>query len=237
MSGRKTGGGRETVYAAATTWVDRALRSDDSLFTVGEPIWSRQWLSELRGRCLDRPGEWNGQSKHPFFASLERLLTGSPAEVYQLMGEVLYASYLIAWQAATGTWKREAIEQVLRWSHLPLAMPDDCVDGLRPGLVSANRHFSQNPGLPACLLDRVRGPVEGAGTARAIARPRGLDSRLGVQGFRAGSGLARPAADRSPEQPRRCASDTTASRPRRHVRGNPERRPQEQDHREIRISR
>ena len=166
MSSRKTREGQQRVYAAAEKWVDRALRSDDSLFTVGEPIWSRQWLSELRGRFLDRPGEWNGQSKHAFFASLERLLTGSPAEVYQLMGEVLYASYLIAWQAATGTWQREAIEQVLRWSPLPLAMPDDCVDGLRPGLVSANRHFSQSPGLlPAYLIEFVdqwkeRGPHE-----------------------------------------------------------------------------
>ncbi len=166
MSGRKTGGGRETVYAAASTWVDRALRSDDSLFTVGEPIWSRQWLSELRGRFLDRPGEWNGQSKHAFFASLERLLTGSPAEVYQLMGEVLYASYLVARQAAKGTWKRQEIERVLGWSPLPMAIPDDCVDGLRPGLVSANRHFSQSPGLlPGYLIEFVeqwkeRGPVE-----------------------------------------------------------------------------
>ena len=111
MSSRKAGGGQEKVYAAASTWVGRALRTDDSLFTVGEPIWSKRWLSELRGRFLDRPQEWNGQPKGAFFAILERLLAGSPAEVYQLMGEVLYASYLIAWQAATGTWKRGAIEQ------------------------------------------------------------------------------------------------------------------------------
>ena len=45
-------------------------------------------------------------------------------------------------------------------------MPDDCVDGLRPGLVGANRHFSQSPGLlPAYLIEFVeqwkeRGPDE-----------------------------------------------------------------------------
>ena len=138
------------------------------------------------------------------------------------MGEVLYASYLVARQAAKGTWKRQEIERVLGWSPLPMAIPDDCVDGLRPGLVSANRHFSQSPGLlPGYLIEFVeqwkeRGPV------RALARLRGPGSCLGVQEVRHGCGLARPAADRSPEQPRRCASDTTASRPRRHVRGNPE---------------
>ena len=30
--------GAEMVYAAADTWVERALRTDDSLFTPGTPI-------------------------------------------------------------------------------------------------------------------------------------------------------------------------------------------------------
>ena len=30
-------------------WVERALRTDDSLFTPGVPIWSSRWLRELAG--------------------------------------------------------------------------------------------------------------------------------------------------------------------------------------------
>ena len=46
MGSRKTHDGVEKVYAAAEAWVSRALRSDDSLFTPGKPIWTR----ELHGR-------------------------------------------------------------------------------------------------------------------------------------------------------------------------------------------
>ncbi len=145
MSSRKTREGQQRVYAAAEKWVDRALRSDDSLFTVGEPIWSRQWLSELRGRFLDRPNEWGGPD---FFGKLESLLANSPPEVYQLMGEVLYVSYLVVWEEAIGGGKKkERIEQVLGWSPTPAAIPDNCVNGLTPGLVHPGLHFFTNFGL------------------------------------------------------------------------------------------
>ena len=49
--------GAETVYAAAEAWVERALRSDDSLFTPGRRIWTSSWLGELRQRFLDSPDE------------------------------------------------------------------------------------------------------------------------------------------------------------------------------------
>ncbi len=51
------GEGVENVYAAAQTWVDRALRDDDSLFTPGTPIWTLHGLRELRERFLDRPDD------------------------------------------------------------------------------------------------------------------------------------------------------------------------------------
>ena len=47
--------GAEKVYAAAESWVERALRSDDSLFTPGRRIWTSEWLDELHRRFLDRP--------------------------------------------------------------------------------------------------------------------------------------------------------------------------------------
>jgi hypothetical protein len=35
------------TYAAAASFVDAALRQDDSLFTPGRPIWSLVYLQEL----------------------------------------------------------------------------------------------------------------------------------------------------------------------------------------------
>ena len=151
MSGRKTGGGRETVYAAASTWVDRALRSDDSLFTPGEPLWSTRRLGELRRRLLDRPDEWNRPPRSNFFGKLERLLAGSPAQVYELMGEVIYVAYLVVSHRGRGgmseSQKRKRIEQVLGWSPRPTKVPDDCADGLAPGLVHPGPSFTANFGL------------------------------------------------------------------------------------------
>ena len=73
MGSRRTGNGVEKVYTAAEAWIDRALRTDDALFTPGKPIWTSENLGELR-ECFG------------FYAKLERQLAGSPAK---WMGEVL----------------------------------------------------------------------------------------------------------------------------------------------------
>ena len=109
MGSRKTHKGVEKVYAAAKAWVNRALRSDDSLFTPGKPIWTKELLGELRERFLDGPSYPDGS----FFDKLEKMLSGSPPNVYQLMGEVLYFHFLIVWTKTTANEQR-VIENVLR---------------------------------------------------------------------------------------------------------------------------
>ena len=91
MGSRKTHDGVEKVYAAAEAWVNCALRSDDSLFTPGRPIWTKEFLGELRRRFLDGPSYPDGS----FLDKLQKLLAGSPPNVYQLMAEVLYVHFLI----------------------------------------------------------------------------------------------------------------------------------------------
>ncbi len=141
MSSRKTGGGVENVYKAADLWVERALRSDDSLFTPGKPIWSRQWLGELRERFLDRP-DVSGDS---FMQKLERQLEGSQPEVYQLIAEVLYVHFLIIWTTGAGGMKHISkmarINEVLEWSTQVVAIPDDLVAGLTPGIARPGMGF------------------------------------------------------------------------------------------------
>ena len=131
MGSRKTWGGVENVYAAAEKWVECALRSDDSLFTPGKPIWTRQLLGELHRRFLDRPDAGEGS----FLEKLRVQLEDSPPEVYQLMGEVLYVHYLIVWHGAIRPRiQKDRIDQVLGWSSQPVAIPSDLVNSLEIGI-------------------------------------------------------------------------------------------------------
>ena len=109
--------GAENVYAAAEKWVQRALRTDDSLFTPGEAIWSSHWLGELRERFLNGLDVLRGKG---FPENLKSLLEGSDPEVYQLVGEVHYVTFLIVWENTTigGSKKNKEkrINEVLGWS-------------------------------------------------------------------------------------------------------------------------
>ena len=125
------------VYKAAEEWVERALRSDDSLFTPGKPIWTRQWLGELHERFLNRPDE----SGDTFLAKLEGQLANSPPEVYQLMAEALYIYFLIT-DTTSSSKKQDNIEIILGWSRHVVSIPSNLVDGLTPGIVGPGPAFS-----------------------------------------------------------------------------------------------
>ena len=145
MGSRRTGGGVENVYKAAELWVERALRADDSLFTPGNPIWSQRWLSELRECYLNQPDT----SKRNFYVKLADQLAGRPREVYQLMGEVLYAHFLIIGHGRGGMRrdsKVERIDRVFEWSNQEIAIPENLVAGLTPGI--ANMSQSRSRYLP-----------------------------------------------------------------------------------------
>ena len=139
--------GVENVYAAAQTWVDRALRDDDSLFTPGTPIWKLDGLRELRSRFLDRPD----QGPDNFFAKLRDQLQGSPPVVYQLMAEVLYVHFLIiSKNQMRGDTKRSKIDGVLSWGAPISTVPDTAAKGLTPGIAgnqALNRYRPQQVGL------------------------------------------------------------------------------------------
>ena len=136
MGTRITGGGVETVYAAAEKWVERALRADDSLFTPGEAIWSSRWLRELHERFLNHPDE----SSDSFLEKLRQQLADSPPEVYQLMGEALYFYFLIV-TTRNSTNEHRVIDTVLGWSPSRAEIPQELVAGLTPGIASPGQYF------------------------------------------------------------------------------------------------
>ena len=128
--------GTETVYAAAESWVERGLRSDDSLFTPSRRIWTSEWLDELHRRFLDRPDE----SGATFLDKLERQLTGSPPEAFQLMAEVLYVHFLIV-STKDGAEQKKQVDRILGWSPEPVAVPSELAAGLAPGLANPGQGF------------------------------------------------------------------------------------------------
>ena len=131
MGSRLTGNGVEKVYAAASAWVDRALRADDSLFTPGKAIWTIENIREARKRFVDNPDESGGG----FFEKLKGQLGCSPSEVYQLMAEALYFYYLTSVPSSvTPEGKERRITQVLSWSGQDVEIPPDLVAGLASGI-------------------------------------------------------------------------------------------------------
>ena len=154
MSSRKTMEGVENVYAAAQKWVDCALKADDSLFTPGKPIWTRELLGELRQRYLNQPDVGQGN----FYDKLRQQLNDSPPEVYQLMGEVLYAHFLIIWHGAggmTGDTKVERINRVLEWPDQQIAVPEYLIAGLTPGIAAFGPGQSRRPFMVGFLIEFV----------------------------------------------------------------------------------
>lgn len=130
MTARNTGDGAEPVYAAAQMWVSCALRSDDSLFTPGKPIWTRELLGVLHTRVLNRPEVGEGD----FWGKLRLQLADSPPEAYQLMGEVLYLHYLPLYINPQS--KEARVNRVLGWSPNPVAIPAESCAGFQRGFVA-----------------------------------------------------------------------------------------------------
>ena len=131
MGSKRAGNGVEKVYDAAQKWVDCALRGNGSLFTPGKEIWTRKVLALLHEKFLNNPDDTDGN----FLDKLEQQLKGSPAEVYQLMGEALYFYFLIV-HTKSGADEKNVIDTVLKWSELPVEMSSEFVAALTPGIAT-----------------------------------------------------------------------------------------------------
>ncbi len=142
----------ENVYDAAQKWVDCALRKDDSLFTPGKRIWTRELLGELRKWYLNQP-DVPGED---FYDKLRNQLKGGQPDVYQLMGEVLYAQFLIIWKEGMGQdAKKSQIEQVLGWGAPVSNIPKDLVDGLTPGIAHSEALLTYRPYQVGFMIEFV----------------------------------------------------------------------------------
>lgn len=136
---RLLGPERERVYAVAQRWVDDALRSDGSLFTPGDAIWSEENLAELHRVFVERPDE----SADSFLTKFERQLEGSTPDIYELAAELVYVHLLVASRDSIGgDRKRQLIAEILAWSPDPVAIPEDLAPILDDGLASTGIAFN-----------------------------------------------------------------------------------------------
>jgi 5-methylcytosine-specific restriction protein B len=127
---------RERIYAAADRFVQAALRSDDSLFTPGTPIWTPPALDELHEQFVESPDT----SSDAFEVKFERQLSGATPIAIQLAAEILYVHFLIA-ARMSGQRKRQLIQLVLSWSPDGVSIPPDLDAALDQGLAAPGTAF------------------------------------------------------------------------------------------------
>lgn len=132
--------GHEPVYEVAALWVNRALQSDDSLFTPGQPIWSPANLADLHLRFVENPDT----SRRDFIRKFADQLADAPQPTIQLAAEVLYVYYLIVWPVKIPrATKRARIETVLAWTTPSLSIPTHLDSALDAGIIDLGPALGQ----------------------------------------------------------------------------------------------
>ena len=124
------------IYAAAQQWVDATLRSDDSLFTPGEPVWSLETIDEFLQRV---DSESVGQGT--FIGRHEQSLASASPTTVQLAAEILYVHFLIN-SAIGGPAKRDQIMKVLGWARRDAPLPQNLDSALDGGVCNPGLHFA-----------------------------------------------------------------------------------------------
>ncbi|MFP4145088.1 MAG: hypothetical protein ACLFV3_08075 [Phycisphaeraceae bacterium] len=116
------------TYAAAEAFVQRCLRSDDSLFPSGRPVWRLACVEDLFRRFVERPD----MSSDDFMTKWQRQLDGAPADTVQFAAELLYV-HLLAGNTTGRQRKEELVREVLSWSERDTPIPEPLLEALERG--------------------------------------------------------------------------------------------------------
>jgi len=126
------------MYPIAEQFVERCLRTDDSLFTPGVPIWSLEVVGDFKRRFADAE-----DGTGSFMEQFEGQLFGAPAATVQLAAEMLYVYLLPFVPSAIGPdKKRLLLEEVLHWHQDPVTLPGEVRDSLHAGLLRPGQNYS-----------------------------------------------------------------------------------------------
>lgn len=130
----------QPIAVAVDAFVEQAFKAEaGSLFTPGTPVWTAANLRELKQRFVDRPDETGDN----FEEKLTRQLSGASDSAVQLMGEILYAYYMVS-AGIRGDTKLEKIRIVLRWMKQPAEVPPSLVAAADQGLSATGTFYMTN---------------------------------------------------------------------------------------------
>ncbi|NJP06322.1 MAG: AAA domain-containing protein, partial [Chloroflexaceae bacterium] len=132
----------QPLYDTMQLFVDAVLRSDGSLFTPGQFIWTNYHIEELYRRFVVNPDN----SSDSFEVKFRRQLDGARPNIYQFAGELTYVHLMvISNDVMSFSARLNLINRILEWSPAPVRIPDDLIKTLGIGV--------GNPGM-AYLIHR-----------------------------------------------------------------------------------
>jgi 5-methylcytosine-specific restriction enzyme B len=126
----------DSLYAAAQGVIQAGLANDDSAFTPGRAVWTREAAVDLFERFVNAP-EIGGGS---FAEKLGRQLHGAPTETIQLTAELVYL-HLLAPNDFGGASKRQLLSTILAISPDPVQVPPDLDAALDGGFGRAGTAY------------------------------------------------------------------------------------------------
>jgi len=136
---------------AVDRFVEEAFaRTDGSMFTPGQPVWTAANLTELVKRFVSAPNEGTDS----FEVKLKGQLAGASDPVIQLMAEVLFAYHMVARQVGKQA-KLNSVRGVLSMMSAPAELPAPLVAAASQGLVSTGTFFQTNRYFQLAFLIRL----------------------------------------------------------------------------------
>lgn len=152
--GKAADEGAELAYAAVDQFVERGLRTEDSLFTPGSPVWTADNIGELHRRLVQNPDPGDDS----FENKLRRQLEGALNRTYQFTGELTYVYFLIASSDSVGgDTKRGVISRILEWGDVSVELPTDLDEALDHGFVHPGTFYNtRRDAQLAFLLEFLR---------------------------------------------------------------------------------
>ena len=121
------------IYDAAALFVNKALRTDDSLFTPGQPVWALGPIEDFLARFA--------KTSSGFKKSLQEALVGAAPLTIQLAAEMLYVQLFILVKKQ-GAYKRKEIEDILSLTPTrKVSIPNSLIDALNAELLDEGQRY------------------------------------------------------------------------------------------------
>ena len=128
--------GDPAVYDAMSVFIDRGLRQDDSAFTPGVAVWTRENFAALRQHFIEQPDV----GKDAYLAKLKGQLAGADDAVIQLMAE-LHFIHLLILSSTSSKKKRSILAAVLAFMKQPVEIPAELASALDHGFINPGTFY------------------------------------------------------------------------------------------------